>query len=129
MSPSEADPEPEPLVLALRLADPLLAERVAAVLGDVPGLRLAAPGEAADAVVVAPGVAPMEREFDPALTPREAEVLGLLAEGASNKAIARRLGISAHTVKFHVARVLDKLDAAGRTNAVAHALRRGVLQV
>jgi DNA-binding CsgD family transcriptional regulator len=50
-----------------------------------------------------------------ALTPLEIEVLNLMAEGASNKTIARRLGISVHTVKFHVGSLLDKLDAAGRT--------------
>lgn len=63
----------------------------------------------------------------PDFTPREGEVLGLLAEGASNKMIARRLGISVHTAKFHVASILDKLDAIGRTDAVAQAARLGVL--
>jgi DNA-binding CsgD family transcriptional regulator len=51
----------------------------------------------------------------------------LLAEGASNKAIARRLGISVHAAKFHVGQLLDKLDATGRADAIAHAARRGVL--
>ena len=63
------------------------------------------------------------------LTAREAEVMILLAEGASNKEIARRLGISVHTAKFHVGRILDKLDATGRTNAVAHAARLGVIHL
>uniref|UniRef100_UPI0013D8073B response regulator transcription factor n=1 Tax=Acinetobacter baumannii TaxID=470 RepID=UPI0013D8073B len=62
-----------------------------------------------------------------ALTARELEVLALLAEGASNKLIARRLGITAHTAKYHVASLLEKLDAVSRTDAVAHALRTGVL--
>ncbi len=66
---------------------------------------------------------------DVPLTPRELEVLALLAEGASNKAIARQLGISAHTVKFHVASLIDKLDAVGRTDAVAHAARLGVIHL
>jgi DNA-binding CsgD family transcriptional regulator len=66
---------------------------------------------------------------DVPLTPRELEVLALLAEGASNKVIARRLGISVHTAKFHVASLLDKLDAVGRTDAVAHAARRGVINL
>jgi len=66
---------------------------------------------------------------DAVLTPRELEVLTLLAEGMSNKAIARRLGISVHTAKFHVAALIDKLDAVGRTDAVAHAARRGVIQL
>lgn len=56
-------------------------------------------------------------------------MLALLAEGASNKAIARRLGISVHTAKFHVGSLLDKLDATGRTDAVAHALRLGVIHL
>jgi DNA-binding CsgD family transcriptional regulator len=63
------------------------------------------------------------------LSTRELEVLALLAEGASNKEIARRLGISVHTAKFHVGSLLDKLDAVGRTDAVAHAARRGVLNL
>jgi DNA-binding CsgD family transcriptional regulator len=63
------------------------------------------------------------------LTPRELEVLALLAEGASNKTIARRLGISVHTAKFHVGSLLDKLDAVGRTDALAHAARLGVINL
>jgi DNA-binding CsgD family transcriptional regulator len=63
------------------------------------------------------------------LTPRELEVLALLAEGASNKMIARRLGISVHTAKFHVGSLIDKLDAVGRTDAVAHAARLGVIHL
>ena len=66
---------------------------------------------------------------DVPLTPRELEVLALLAEGASNKMIARRLGISVHTAKFHVSSLLDKLDAVGRTDAVAHAARLGVINL
>ena len=57
------------------------------------------------------------------------EVLALLAEEASNKAIARRLNISVHTAKFHVGSLLDKLDAVGRTDAVAHAARLGVIHL
>ena len=64
-----------------------------------------------------------------ALTARELEVLALLAEGASNKLIARRLGISAHTAKYHVASLLEKLDAVSRTDAVVHAARIGVLHL
>jgi DNA-binding NarL/FixJ family response regulator len=63
------------------------------------------------------------------LTPRELEVLAALADGASNKAIARRLGISFHTVKFHVASILDKLDADSRTEAVAQAARYGLVML
>jgi DNA-binding CsgD family transcriptional regulator len=63
------------------------------------------------------------------LTTREGEVLALLAVGASNKAIARRLDISVHTAKFHVASILDKLDATGRTDAVAQGVRLGLLML
>jgi DNA-binding NarL/FixJ family response regulator len=63
------------------------------------------------------------------LTARELEVLALLAEGASNKEIAQKLAISVHTAKFHVASILEKLDATGRTDAVAHALRHGLLML
>jgi DNA-binding CsgD family transcriptional regulator len=56
-------------------------------------------------------------------------VLTLLAEGMSNKAIARRLGISVHTAKFHVGALIDKFDAVGRTDAVAQAARRGVIHL
>jgi DNA-binding NarL/FixJ family response regulator len=71
-----------------------------------------------------------EREDQPlleALTPREEEVLQLLADGLSNKAIALRLGISDHTVKFHVNAILGKLGAQSRTEAVVRATRLGVL--
>lgn len=63
------------------------------------------------------------------LTMRELEVLHALADGASNKIIARRLGISFHTVKFHVASILTKLDAETRTEAVAQAARLGLVML
>jgi two-component system nitrate/nitrite response regulator NarL len=61
------------------------------------------------------------------LTPRELEVLQLLAEGLSNKVIARRLEISEHTVKFHVNAILGKLGVQSRTEAVVHASRLGLI--
>lgn len=63
------------------------------------------------------------------LTPREVQVLTAIADGASNKLIARRLGISFHTVKFHVASILAKLDADSRAEAVAEAARRGLIML
>jgi len=63
------------------------------------------------------------------LTRREIEVLELLVEGLSNKTIAARLGISDQTVKFHVAAICGKLDAANRTDAVRRAIRRGLVTV
>ncbi|HMF97658.1 MAG TPA: response regulator transcription factor [Vicinamibacterales bacterium] len=62
-----------------------------------------------------------------ALTPREVQVLELLAEGLANKAIAERLGISDQTVKFHVASISGKLGAVNRTDAVRRAVRRGLI--
>ena len=118
----------EPIVLAIRVDDPILADRLTAVLSDVSGLRLARVNEVADVAVVSLQRA-QATEQDAALTPREIQVLNLLAEGASNKSIARRLGISVHTVKFHVASLLDKFEAIGRTDAVAHALRLGVIEL
>jgi DNA-binding NarL/FixJ family response regulator len=61
------------------------------------------------------------------LTPREVEVLSLLAEGLPNKNIASRLGISEHTVKFHVNAVMNKLGAQSRTEAVVRATRLGMI--
>lgn len=62
-----------------------------------------------------------------ALSPRETQVLDLLVDGMSNKLVARRLGISVHTAKFHVAAVIDKLGASNRADAVAIAFRDGYL--
>ena len=64
-----------------------------------------------------------------ALTAREREVLQLVAEGLPNKAIARELGISEHTAKFHVGSLLGKLGAGSRTEAVTIATRRGILPI
>lgn len=72
------------------------------------------------------GPLPTRDDFDD-LTLREREVLTLVAIGLTNKAIAQRLGISDHTVKFHVAAILSKLDAESRTEAVHVAARRGLL--
>ena len=70
-----------------------------------------------------------ERNARAALTPREQEVLAELARGKSNKEIGVTLGISDITVKIHVGRVLEKLGALDRTQAVAIALQRGLLQI
>ncbi|HEX5068748.1 MAG TPA: response regulator transcription factor [Vicinamibacterales bacterium] len=65
--------------------------------------------------------------IEEALTPREQDVLALVAEGLPNKAIAAALGISDQTVKFHVAAIIGKLGAANRTDAVRRAVRRGLV--
>jgi two-component system, NarL family, nitrate/nitrite response regulator NarL len=100
-----------------------------------------AAGSEADAIVMAdrglrhanssgamnPATALREPQYEEPLTPREVQVLELLAEGLPNKAIAARLGISDQTVKFHVAAISGKLGAANRTDAVRLAVRRGLI--
>ena len=117
------------LRVAIDVADPALADRIASVLAEVDRFELVDKHEEADALLVAAPRAATEPDGAMALTARELEVLALLAEGASNKLIARRLGISAHTAKYHVASLLEKLDAVSRTDAVAHAARIGVLHL
>ena len=73
------------------------------------------------------GSSPEDEWIDEELTPREIEVLELLAEGLPNKAIGVRLKISDQTVKFHVASIIGKLGASNRTDAVRLAVRRGLI--
>ena len=63
------------------------------------------------------------------LTPREHEVPAAMADGASNKVFARRLGVSLHTAKFHVAAILAKLDADSRTEAIARGAHLGLVML
>jgi DNA-binding NarL/FixJ family response regulator len=81
----------------------------------------------ADAFLVARAPAMDDEALVEALTHRETDVLGLLADGLPNKAIAARLNISEETVKFHLAAVFGKLGASNRTDAVRKALRRGLV--
>jgi NarL family two-component system response regulator YdfI len=71
----------------------------------------------------------VETELSEEITSRETEVLRMLAEGLVNKDIATRLGISEHTVKFHISSILDKLGASTRTEAVALGIRRGLIPI
>ena len=81
-----------------------------------------------DAILVVPHLSDSDDdEFEEPLTPREIEVLELLAEGLPNKAIALRLRISDQTVKFHVSSISAKLGAKNRTDAVRLAVRRGLV--
>ena len=107
------------------------------VIGEFATLREAeSSGLDADAIVTASrragggdresGISADNALLEP-LTPREVEVLELLAEGLANKAIAERLTISDQTVKFHVASIYGKLGAANRTDAVRRAVRRGLI--
>jgi DNA-binding CsgD family transcriptional regulator len=117
------------LRLAIDVPNAALADRIASALTDVEGLELVGKDDEPDALVVADLRPAIEPEANIALTARELEVLALLAEGASNKLIGRRLGISTHTAKYHVASLLEKLDAVSRTDAVAHAARIGVINL
>jgi len=64
-----------------------------------------------------------------ALTPRETEVLGLVANGLGNREIADRLGTATGTIKIHVQNILEKLSASDRTQAVTIAIQRGILHL
>lgn len=72
-------------------------------------------------------MASVEPDLYEALTPRELEVLEALGEGLSNKSIAARLGITEHTVKFHVSAIFGKLGAENRTDAVRRGVRLGLI--
>jgi NarL family two-component system response regulator YdfI len=70
-----------------------------------------------------------ENPPDELLTPREGEVLRLLADGLGNKEIAIRLNVSEHTIKFHIGSILGKLGASSRTEAVTRGLRSGLIDL
>ncbi len=86
-----------------------IAESLAAVYGDQP--------------------LEVEDELSEEITSRETQVLRMLAEGLVNKDVAARLGISEHTVKFHISSILDKLGASTRTEAVTLGIRRGLIPI
>lgn len=117
------------LRMAIDVASSTLLDRITAALSNLEDIELVGKDSEAEVMVVAVDAAAHEGKADVQLTARELEVLALLAEGASNKLIARRLGISAHTAKYHVASLLEKLDAVSRTDVVASAARIGVLQL
>ena len=101
------------------------AEQLDAALRAVAaGLLVRAPGG-----IPADGFRAAGEDAPPLLTPREAEILTLVGEGMSNKAVARALGISVHTVKFHLEALFAKLDATSRAEAVAKGLRGGVIEL
>jgi DNA-binding NarL/FixJ family response regulator len=118
------------LRVSIRVDDPaLLAELRRLVV--LAGHEVVDGSQAADVVMhdarVATGLAPLpETEARALLTPRELEVLSAIGEGLTNKAIARRLDISLHTVKFHVESLFRKLGARTRIEALAKAAERRV---
>jgi NarL family two-component system response regulator YdfI len=111
---------PERLPFAVLARDASSEEIVAAVVAVAAGLVAAQPN------VLAGGVP--EPTFEQ-LTAREIEVLAELARGASNKAIAERLRISEHTVKFHIGSIFAKLGVSSRTEAVTHGFRLGLIML
>jgi len=108
-------------------ADVAAVQLISAVVAVAKGLVVLPPGELALAAASTRtrngGAAEL---FEP-LTPREKEVLQMLASGLGNKQIAAYLKISEHTAKFHVASILSKLGASSRTEAVSLGLRRGLI--
>jgi DNA-binding NarL/FixJ family response regulator len=134
---AEAQPTP---VIALVAGDGDAAEALTTGVHAVLPRDAEADLIASAAAAVARGLVVFDRAYAPGihvprtaqsqvpieeLTPRESDILQLLAEGMSNKGIAQRLGISEHTVKFHLNAILGKLDAHTRTEAVTRAARLG----
>jgi DNA-binding NarL/FixJ family response regulator len=119
--------------IAISSADPQLRRRLEELLRKEPDLTIVELAEEPAAllkVIEADGAELADAAAPGApLTPRELEVLAAMADGASNKVIARRLGISFHTAKFHVAAILAKLDADSRTEAVARAAHLGLVML
>ena len=114
------------LRVVLSVQDPALAAELRQLLADA-GHEVVDAAEPADIVMsdARAGFAAAS-EPDSLLTPRELEVLGAIGEGLTNKAIARKLGISLHTVKFHIESLFRKLGARTRTEALARAAERRV---
>jgi two-component system nitrate/nitrite response regulator NarL len=122
-----------------RLRLPLPASATVALLprdSHPSHLWLALQALAGGLTVVAPSLLPLlanattePQEVTETLTNREQEVLRLLAQGLTNKAIAHQLGITEHTVKFHVNAIMSKLDAQSRTDAVIRATRAGLVSL
>jgi len=142
----ELDTGPDAILTNGTIDDSILGPAVAigSVEGDVAGrLPLDASAEQVDAALRAVaagltvyGTRPRSHAFSslaedawPILTPREIQVLAALRDGLSNKAVARRLGISPHTVKFHIESLFKKLGAASRAEAVAKGLKRQIVEI
>jgi DNA-binding NarL/FixJ family response regulator len=140
---SEEDGRADPVVLVAASEPAELSPRVRALLPPDASLRaiISAVRLVAEGLLILPESTPAWHAMDggqeedgigaapAALTPREMEVLHLLAAGASNKVIARLLNVSVHTVKFHVASLLRKLGASSRLEAVGIGLRTGLLML
>jgi two-component system, NarL family, response regulator YdfI len=108
-------------------ADVAAVQLISAVVAVAKGLVVLQPGELALAAASTRTRNGEAAELFEPLTPREKEVLQMLASGLGNKQIAAHLKISEHTAKFHVASILSKLGASSRTEAVSMGLRRGLI--
>jgi DNA-binding NarL/FixJ family response regulator len=104
------------------------AEQLRAALeAAAAGLVVVHPSEVSAVLPTPAALSSPIRELPEPLTPREREVLQMISAGLGNKEIARRLSISDHTVKFHVASILGKLGASSRTEAVSIGIRHGLV--
>jgi DNA-binding NarL/FixJ family response regulator len=112
-------------VRAVLPSDASAAEILAAIEAAAAGLAVIDPRDL-EALLSAAAPQPVAESATP-LTARELEVLRMLAEGVANKTIAWKLSISEHTVKFHVAQILAKLNAGTRTEAVTVGIRKGLI--
>lgn len=126
---------PIPVILLANTADSSLVSLalrsgIRGVLSfDATPQEIEAAIHAVDAGLVVLAEPPNGQELAEPLTERELELLDLLAEGISNKLIAHRLSISEHTVKTHIASIFTKLGVSSRTEAVAQAIRRGLVML
>jgi two-component system, NarL family, response regulator YdfI len=115
-------------VRAILPRDASQAEILAAITAAASDLAVVSSREMEQWLSAAPwSAAAQAAGRDSTLTSRELEVLRMMAEGAANKIIAWKLGISEHTVKFHVASILGKLRASSRTEAVTIGIRKGLV--
>ena len=129
---------------AIDSSPPAPAVAIGPVEGDLAGRlppdatveQIDAALRAVAAGLIVRGPSPQNRNFGPfveeawpVLTPREIEVLAALRDGLSNKAAARRLGISPHTVKFHIESLFKKLGAGSRAEAVVKGLKRQIVEI
>jgi DNA-binding CsgD family transcriptional regulator len=122
-------------VINVSIVGPEPARREIREVLERAGFRIATEAETLDDLVQHTGdVLVMQAEptsdgVEEALTARELEVLELLAEGLSNRSTAERLGISEHTVKFHISAIYGKLGASSRAQAIRRAARRGLITI
>lgn len=104
-------------------------EIIAALIAAASGLSVLTGGQVKEWITHEKSELDLESSYMETLTPRELEVLRMLADGLANKQVALQLGISEHTAKFHVSQILAKLGAGTRTEAVTIGIRRGLVPV